>query len=51
MILGEPMDEAQRGCLAWIGFPDDFRLIRTVRFPYEGVYPGFGMPGFSEVYL
>lgn len=51
VILAQPMSPAQRDCLETIRFPDAYRLIRTLPFPYQEVYAGFDAPGFSHVYL
>jgi hypothetical protein len=51
VILAKPMSSEQRECLETIRFPDGYRLIRTLPFPYEDIYAGFAAPGFSHVYL
>ena len=51
LILGRPMSIEQAACLEAFAFPDDFRPIGNVGFPYEAVYEDFGAPGFSYVHL
>jgi hypothetical protein len=51
LILGRPMSIEQAACLEAFAFPDDFRTIGNVRFPYEAAYEDFGAPGFSYVHL
>lgn len=51
IVLGRPMSPAQRACLSGLRFPEDFELVRTLRFPYEEVYAGFGARDFSHLYL
>ncbi len=49
LILGRPMQPAQRACLEAFRFPDDFVLLRELRFPYDEVYAGFGLHGLTHV--
>lgn len=51
LVLGRPMSEAQRACIEAFDFPADFRLVQTLRFPYEEVYASFGGRGISHVSL
>ncbi len=51
LILGRPMSAEQAACLESFTFPDDFRSIGDVRFPYEAVYEDFGIRDFSHVHL
>ncbi|NNL65986.1 MAG: hypothetical protein HKP30_07085 [Myxococcales bacterium] len=56
LILGRPVSAAQRACVERFALPGeagpgDFRLIRTVRFPYEDVYASFGGFGISHLEL
>jgi hypothetical protein len=51
LILGRPMSRAQAACLRAFAFPDDFRKVRSVRFPYEAVYADFGAVDFTHVHL
>jgi hypothetical protein len=38
-------------CLEPVSFPDDYRLLRTLRFPYDSVYVTFGAHDFSHLHL
>lgn len=51
LILGRPMSREQAACLEPFSFPDDFREVRAIRFPYEAVYEKFGAADFSHVHL
>ncbi|HKJ24866.1 MAG TPA: hypothetical protein VKB65_08605 [Myxococcota bacterium] len=51
LILGREVSEAQRDCIEVFDLDRDFRLLRTLRFPYEDVYAGFGGRGLSHVTL
>ncbi len=51
LILGRPMSAEQAACLQVFSFPDDFRLLGSVRFPYDGVYWRFGARGLAFVHL
>jgi hypothetical protein len=51
VILAKPMNVGQLGCLKAFRFPDDFRMPRTLSFPYEKAYEGFSARGFSKLYL
>jgi hypothetical protein len=51
LVLGQPMSPDQHACIRTFDFPEAFRLIGVLRFPYEDVYAGFGLPGLSHVYL
>lgn len=51
LAFGRPLDDARRGCLAPFAFPDAFRHVGSLRFPYEQVYAGFDMPGIERVEL
>jgi len=51
LVLGQPMSPEQHACIRAFDFPEEFRLIGVLRFPYQDVYAGFGLPGLSHVYL
>jgi hypothetical protein len=51
LILGRPMLREQADCIEAFSFPDDFRPLRSVRFPYEAVYADFGAADFTHVHL
>jgi hypothetical protein len=51
LVLGREPSEAQRACVEVFDFERDFRPLRTLRFPYEEAYAGFGGHGISHVTL
>lgn len=51
LAFARPPAEWLLRCLAPVSFPDDFRLLRRFRFPYDSVYVTFGANDFSHLYL
>ncbi len=49
LVLGREMSAAQAACIQPFDPVRDVRSVRTLRFPYEAVYEGFGAHGLSHV--
>lgn len=50
-LLGRPISDAQRACLAPLDFERDLVLVDRIPFPYEAVYAGFDAPGMTHLHV
>jgi len=51
LILGRPMSREQRDCLEPFAFPEEFREVGMIAFPYREVYASFDIDGIAYVVL
>ena len=49
LILAREPSLVMQRCLAKLAFPDAYRLLQTLRFPYDEVYVSFGAHDFTHV--
>lgn len=49
LVVAQPISPGLESCVRSIDLREGFRVVRTLRFPYESVYAGFGKPGFTHV--
>jgi len=50
-LLGRPLSDEQRACLAPLGVERDLRLLARIPFPFESVYAGWDAPGMTHLHV